>query len=103
VLAGAVASRSINLERLAPRLGPFAARFGFPVGEGEQVLAHLLELGGATDQVVADGLIEIARAHNLGLAEMLRAVSAPGALELSETLQVALRVLQHQAVSTAVL
>jgi hypothetical protein len=84
VLAGAVASRSIDLKLLAPRLEPFAARFGFPAGAGERVLDHLLELGGVADQVVADGLIEIARTHNLGLAEMLRAIGAPKAPDLSE-------------------
>ncbi|MEO6503544.1 MAG: type IV toxin-antitoxin system AbiEi family antitoxin domain-containing protein [Jatrophihabitantaceae bacterium] len=71
VLAGAVASRSIDLERLAPRLGPFAARFGFPAGEGKRVLDHLLELGGAADQVAAEDLVRIARTHNLGVAEIV--------------------------------
>ena len=100
VLGTAVTSHSVDLARLAPRLAPYATRFGFPAGEGQQVLDHLLELGGAADQVVADGLIGIARAHNLGLAEMMRAVSAPGALDQSKTLRAALRVRQHQAVRT---
>jgi predicted transcriptional regulator of viral defense system len=79
ILAAAVSSRSIDLERLTPRLGPFAARFGFPAGEGQQVLDHLLELGGAADHVVADELVSFARAHNFDVSEMLRAMSAPTA------------------------
>jgi hypothetical protein len=77
VLAGAVVSRSVDLERLAPRLAPFAARFGFPAGEGQQVLDHLLELGGVADQVVAEDLVHTARAHNVSLSEMVRALSEP--------------------------
>lgn len=77
VLAKAVASRSIDLERLTQRLGPFAPRFGFPAGEGEQVLDHLLELGGAADQVVAEDLVTVARARNLSVQEMLRVWREP--------------------------
>jgi predicted transcriptional regulator of viral defense system len=83
VLAGAVASRSIDLERLAPWLEPFAARFGFPARAGEQVLDHLLELGGAADHVVADDLVTVARAHNLSVQEMMReALSASSVQEM---------------------
>ena len=79
VLASAVRSRSIALERLALGLSPFAARFGLPAGAGDRLLDHLLELGGAADQVVADSLIDIARAHNLGLADMVSTISGSGA------------------------
>lgn len=70
VLASAVRSRSIDLEQLAPRLAPYGARFGFVRGDGQQVLDHLLELGGTADQVVADELVHSARAHNFSLSEM---------------------------------
>jgi predicted transcriptional regulator of viral defense system len=73
VLASAVRSRSIDLEQLTPRLSTFAVRFGFAAGEGGRVLDHLLELGGAADQVVADSLVTISRTHNLDLAEAARA------------------------------
>lgn len=71
VLASAVRSRSIDLDRLAPRLARFAARFDFAAGEGERVLDHLLEVGGALDQVVADNLVNIARAQNLTVVEAM--------------------------------
>jgi predicted transcriptional regulator of viral defense system len=76
VLAGAVTARTIDLERLTPQLGPFAARFGFPAGAGEQVLDYLLDLGGAADQVVADHLVSTARAANVGLVEIAQALSS---------------------------
>ena len=75
VLATAVSSRSVDLERLAPRLAPFAAGFGFTAGKGEQLLDHLLELGGAADQVVADHLVSTARATNTSLVEIARTMS----------------------------
>jgi predicted transcriptional regulator of viral defense system len=90
-LAAAFEARSIDLEQLAPRLGPFAERFGFPAGHGDEVLDHLLEVGGVADQVVADTLVSIAQAHNLGLAEMVRAALAPQfAPDLAETMRAAL-------------
>jgi len=69
VLAGAVRARAIDINQLAPRLAPFAARLGFAVHDWQGLLHHLLELGGVADQVVADKLVEIAHANNNSLAE----------------------------------
>ena len=76
VLAGAVASRSIDLEWLVSQLGPFAVRFGFPAGDAERVLDHLLELGGAAEYVEAEELVHIARAHHLSVVEAALAADA---------------------------
>jgi len=61
VLAGAVRARRIDTDALAVRLAPLAAAQGFDRGDGEGLLEHLLELGGAADQVAADQLVGIAR------------------------------------------
>lgn len=86
VLASAVRSRSIELEKLTTRLARYGSRFGM-ADEGEQVLNHLLELGGAADQVIADELVHSARAHNLSLSEALldRSRSTVQALLESQT------------------
>ncbi|HEX3784616.1 MAG TPA: type IV toxin-antitoxin system AbiEi family antitoxin domain-containing protein [Pseudonocardiaceae bacterium] len=69
VLADAVRTRSIDVGQLGARLAPFAARFDFAVNDGQGLLDHLLELGGAADQVLADDLVQLARAGNSSLAE----------------------------------
>ena len=69
VLAGAIRARSIDIGQLAPRLAPFATRFEFAAHDGRGLLGHLLELGGVSDQVLADELISIARAGNSSLTE----------------------------------
>jgi predicted transcriptional regulator of viral defense system len=74
VLAAAVRVRSVDLERLEPQLAPFAARFGFPAGQGDQVLDHLLEIGGVADQVAADDLVSAARMSHLPMAELVGAL-----------------------------
>lgn len=74
VLASAVQSRSIDLDRLTPRLAPFAARFGFQPGRGRPVLEYLLDLGGAADQVMADQLVGVARAADISIMAMARLI-----------------------------
>ncbi|HEX8306036.1 MAG TPA: type IV toxin-antitoxin system AbiEi family antitoxin domain-containing protein [Jatrophihabitans sp.] len=75
VLAGAVHARSIDLGQIAPLLSPFAARFGLPLGKGDLLLEHLLELGGAADQVIADNLVSAARANDVGVGEMVSRIA----------------------------
>ncbi|HEX8093376.1 MAG TPA: hypothetical protein VF542_06060 [Jatrophihabitans sp.] len=88
VLAGAVASRSVDLEQLVPQLGPFAARFGLPGAGGGLVLEHLLELGGAADQVTADDLVSAARANKTSLAQMIQELrELPPSTDLAEALR----------------
>jgi Transcriptional regulator, AbiEi antitoxin/AbiEi antitoxin C-terminal domain len=72
VLASAVRDRRIGLARLAPRLEPFAARLGFPPRDGQSLLDHLLELGGVSDLIVAEQLVDVARASNRTVASQLR-------------------------------
>ena len=72
VIAAAVRSRSIDVTELAPRLGPFATRFGFSAGDGAEVLEHLLELGGASDLIAADDIVRTARTNRLSLAQVMQ-------------------------------
>ena len=98
VLAAAVHARSVDLGQLAPRLSPFAARFGLPVGEGGLVLDHLLELGGAADQVAADQLVTAARANNTRVVDIARVI---GALQTNPAMDEVARVLHQFATSPA--
>ena len=71
VLASAVRDHRIDLHRLAPRLEPFAARFGFPHRNGQQLMDHLLELGGVSDLIAAEQLVDVARASNRTVGDFL--------------------------------
>lgn len=61
VLGDAVRAHQVPLDTLAPRLAPFARRFGLPSGDGAAVLAHLLALGDVTHEVEAAELAAAAR------------------------------------------
>lgn len=71
VLADAVRARMVDTDQLAEALMPFAARFGQDNGDGRGALTHLLDLGGAQDQVVAGELAAVARSQNQTLAELV--------------------------------
>lgn len=71
VLADAVRAHQVDLDDLAPRLAPFASRFGFPHRDGDAVLAHLLELGDVTHEVDAALLAAMARAANTSTNDYL--------------------------------
>lgn len=72
VLADAVRTHQIELDDLAARVGPHAARLGFPRGDGQALVRHLLELGGAAEQADADRLAAAARAHHLTVGELVQ-------------------------------
>ena len=71
VLAGAVRAHQVDLDDLAPRLAPFASRFGLPHCDGDAVLAHLLELGDVTHEVEATALAAMARMANTSTSDYL--------------------------------
>ncbi len=71
VLAGAVRAHQVDLDDLAPRLAPFAPRFGLPHYDGDAVLAHLLELGDVTHEVEATALAAMARMANTSTSDYL--------------------------------
>lgn len=75
VLAGAVRARQVDLDELGGRLAPFAARFGLPRRDGEALLRHLLELGGAAEQADADDLASLARTSHLPVAAVVAALA----------------------------
>lgn len=103
VLASAVRTRSIDLERLAPRLVPYGARFGFAEEDAERVLDHLLELGGAADQVVADNLVKVARTHHFRLADAANtALGGPVIPRMDEAARAALGALVVPGMDEAV-
>lgn len=61
VLAGAIHSRSIDLERLAKRVAPYATRRGFDDVAGYDLVAALVRSGNARDEAVAEGLVRLAK------------------------------------------
>jgi hypothetical protein len=69
VLADAVRAHQVDLDEFAPRLAPFASRFGLPHRDGDAVLAHLLDLGDVTHEVEATALATTARRSNTSTAE----------------------------------
>jgi predicted transcriptional regulator of viral defense system len=71
VLADAVRARQVDVDELRNRVAPFAARFGFRHHDGAALLRHLLELGGAAEQVEADALVETARAAGVPVPAIL--------------------------------
>lgn len=76
VLADAVRTRRIDPEQLGPRLAPHAARFGLPRHDGDALVAHLLDLGGVTEDVDADRIAAVARAAGVSVPEALAASAA---------------------------
>ncbi|NMH97381.1 transcriptional regulator [Pseudonocardia sp. K10HN5] len=75
VLADAVRARQVDLDELGGRLAPFAARFGLARRDGEALLRHLLELGGAAEQADADDLASLARTNHLPVAAVAAALA----------------------------
>lgn len=71
VLADAVRARRVDPGRLAPRLAPFAARFGLPRHDGHALVAHLLDLGGASEYVDADRVVAAARTAGISIPAVL--------------------------------
>lgn len=71
VLADAVRARRVDPARLPPRLARHAARFGLPRHDGPALVAHLLDLGGVTEDVEADRLATAARTVGVGVADVL--------------------------------
>lgn len=75
VLAAAVRAHQIDLDELAPRLAPFAARFALPRRDGSVVLSHLLQLGGVAEEVDAATLAATAHAASLSINEYIAALA----------------------------
>ena len=65
VLGSAVRARAIDIYALAPEIGPFAARYGCPPGDGDRLLDDLLRLGGAFEYAVADLMAKNLRAADI--------------------------------------
>lgn len=61
VLAGAIHDRSIDLERLAERVTPYATRRGYSDLAGCELVATLVRSGNARDEAVADSLVRLAK------------------------------------------
>lgn len=61
VLAGAIRDRSIDLERLAERVAPYAMRRGFDHLAGDELVSALVRSGDAQDEAVADSLVRLAK------------------------------------------
>ncbi|HEX4223164.1 MAG TPA: type IV toxin-antitoxin system AbiEi family antitoxin domain-containing protein [Pseudonocardiaceae bacterium] len=61
VLGGAVRARAIDVYALARRIGPFAARYGVPVGDGDWLLDLLLRLDGSFEVALAQLLARALR------------------------------------------
>lgn len=77
VLAGAIHDRSIDLEGLAKRVAPYAARRGFGNLAGSELVATLVRSGNAQDEAVADSLVRLAKvnyARSPGLDPAVQAV-----------------------------
>ncbi len=64
VLGSAVRARAIDVSELARQIGPFAARYGCPPGDGDRLLDHLLHLGSAVEYALADLIAEQLRANS---------------------------------------
>ena len=62
VLGAAVRNRAIDVHEVARRIGPFAARYGCPAGDGDRLLDQLLRLDGAVEDALADLLADALRA-----------------------------------------
>jgi hypothetical protein len=54
VLGSAVRARAIDVYALASAIGPFAAKYGCPTGDGDRLLDDLLRLGSALEYALAD-------------------------------------------------
>jgi hypothetical protein len=78
--------RRIDLARLAPRLAPFAARLGLPPRDGQSLLDHLLELGGVSDLIVAEQLVDVARVSNRTIGDLFAATINTRATEVAASI-----------------
>lgn len=61
VLGAAVRARAIDVHEVARRIGPFAAKYRLPVGDGARLLDLLLRLDSALEDALADLLAEALR------------------------------------------
>jgi predicted transcriptional regulator of viral defense system len=77
VLGAAVRARAIDVHQVARRIGPFAARYGCPAGDGDGLLDHLLLLADAVQDLFADELANALRAVGVDPAT-LRAADIGG-------------------------
>lgn len=71
VLASAVRARRVDPAALAPLLAPHAARFGLPRHDGPALVAHLLDLGGVTEDVDADRVAAAARSAGISVPDVM--------------------------------
>lgn len=86
VLADAVRTRQIDPGALATRIGPYAARFGLPRGDGSALLRHLLEIGGVAEQADADVIADVARAAHVPVPAMMAALQEAQLAPIREAL-----------------
>jgi hypothetical protein len=71
VLRGAVRARSIDVHKVARRIGPYAATYGLPAGDGDLLLDYLLRVGGAFEDALVGLLAKALRPGDVDTGRLL--------------------------------